>query len=76
MKPQFQHMSDERLAQAIEQGWRDHWGRPSNGLAVRLHRMEDELHDRQAREGRDAFRKVSTTTPTDDLPGGVSAGEY
>jgi hypothetical protein len=73
---EFAHMSDAGLAKAIEEGWRHHWGQPSNSLACRLHRMEDELSDRQARAARDEFRKVATTTPTEDFPGGVSAGEY
>lgn len=46
MATEFSHMTDEQLSKAIDDGWRDHWGRPSDSLALKLHRMELELCDR------------------------------
>jgi len=47
----------------------------SHGHATR-ESAEDFVADAEAAEARDEFRKVCADTPTDDLPGGVSAGDY
>ena len=46
MTTELGHMTLEQLNKAIDDGWRDHWGRPSNSLACKLHRMESELNER------------------------------
>lgn len=47
-----------------------------NAMRREAQAAEDILHDRQSRAARDEFRKVFTDTPTDDFPGGISAGDY
>ena len=47
MRNEYDWMTVEQLEEAIKEGWRNHWGMPSNSLAVRLHRMEKELEERK-----------------------------
>jgi hypothetical protein len=47
-----------------------------DGTTDLFDRIQECAWDIQARQARDEFRNVTTTTPTEDFPGGVSAGDF